>query len=358
MKVTVNQRYLRRKILIPCLLSIVISVNLLFFIFPYVIVDLGYLLRPLWDKGEIKFDETIIHYYAEGMSMESRCIAHGWTAFNSTAGTQRQKTLYDAVIFSVELDMLEIRLREMWDVVDKFVILESDKTFTGLEKKKVFADNRERFAFAESKIHYKFVPLPPLPEGQKPWYLENMMRSEMTDFLVDLGIQDGDLTTFSDVDEVISKRTLELFKYCEGGPQEAHMQLRNHLYSYEFPVREMSWRSQIVHWQQGWHCSFCFKTLEEFRFKMTGYSHADRVRSPALLEYKNIQKAICDGTDLYGMLPEAFTFKELLTRLGAIPKSTTGVGLPYWVLENPKKFKYLLPGGCIRENGDRLSEPL
>lgn len=85
---------------------------------------------------------------------------------------------------------------------------------------------------------------------------------------------------------------------------------------------------------------------------MQAYSHADRVRTKKLLETESIQKAICEGTDLFGMFPEAFTFKELLTRLGGIPKSVTAVGLPLWLLENRERFHYLLPGGCIR--GDPL----
>jgi hypothetical protein len=31
-------------------------------------------------------------------------------------------------------DLLEIRLRELHDVVDKFIIMESDLTFTGIQK--------------------------------------------------------------------------------------------------------------------------------------------------------------------------------------------------------------------------------
>jgi beta-1,4-mannosyl-glycoprotein beta-1,4-N-acetylglucosaminyltransferase len=40
--------------------------------------------------------------------------------------------VFDAILFSNEMDMLEIRLRELYDVVDKFVIVESDHTFTGI----------------------------------------------------------------------------------------------------------------------------------------------------------------------------------------------------------------------------------
>ncbi len=47
------------------------------------------------------------------------------------------------------LDLLEIRLRELYDVVDKFLILESDHTFTGMEKPMVLKD------YFESKGSFK-----------------------------------------------------------------------------------------------------------------------------------------------------------------------------------------------------------
>jgi beta-1,4-mannosyl-glycoprotein beta-1,4-N-acetylglucosaminyltransferase len=45
---------------------------------------------------------------------------HGWTERKS------KPEVWDAVIFSTELDLLEIRMNELDDVVDKFFIVESD----------------------------------------------------------------------------------------------------------------------------------------------------------------------------------------------------------------------------------------
>ncbi|KAG9073153.1 hypothetical protein KI688_000940 [Linnemannia hyalina] len=118
--------------------------------------------------------------------MQERCHAHGWTYTpqggalaaagagvvdndsDAMTGPAREGKVYDAVIFSVELDMLEIRMRELYDVVDHFVILESSRTFTGIPKPAVFQENRERYSFAEDKIIYKLVPLRELVPGEAP----------------------------------------------------------------------------------------------------------------------------------------------------------------------------------------------
>jgi len=255
-KVMSSRIFRRGSYLVPALFCAVVFFGGIFALFPYIIIDIGYLARPIWDKETINFDTEIVHYYAEGMSMGARCQAHGWKALNTTlteAGTPASRTplVYDAVIFSQELDMLEIRMRETWDVVDKYLILESNGTFTGLPKETTFADNRKRFAFAESKIEYKFVPLYALEGKDKAFDNEGRMRWAMNEHLAASGVQNGDWVTFADVDEIISKKTLELFKNCEGIPDSVHMHLNNYLYSFEYSNRDRSWRSSVNRWSTG-----------------------------------------------------------------------------------------------------------
>jgi beta-1,4-mannosyl-glycoprotein beta-1,4-N-acetylglucosaminyltransferase len=110
----------------------------------------SYATRPLWDKAEGP-TQIVAHYYAEGMEVDSyMCQLHGW---QERSGSENVKVL-DAVLMSSELDLLEIRMNELDSVVDRFFVLESNATFTGLEKETYFAKNRERFAKFEEKISY------------------------------------------------------------------------------------------------------------------------------------------------------------------------------------------------------------
>lgn len=99
----------------------------------------------------------------------------------------------------------------------------------------------------------------------------------------------------------------------------------------------------------GWHCSFCFRRISDFIFKMKAYSHTDRVRFTHYLSPKRIQDLICKGANLFDMLPEEYTFKEIIGKMGHIPHSYSAVRLPAYLLNNADKYKYLLPGNCIRE---------
>src|SRR5688572_2808131 len=60
--------------------------------------------------------------------------------------------LFDCFLFHDELDLLELRLGELWDSVDRFVLVESTLTFSGTPKPLYFSENRNRFAPFASKL--------------------------------------------------------------------------------------------------------------------------------------------------------------------------------------------------------------
>ncbi|KAH8506358.1 hypothetical protein H0E87_013257 [Populus deltoides] len=321
---------------------------------------ISYLFRPLWDNPPSPF-KHVPHYYAENVSMEHLCLLHGWSL------RSEPRRVFDAIIFSNELDILEIRWRELHPYITKFVILESNTTFTGIPKPLFFDSNRFRFAFVKEKIVHGVFSGRFATRGthESPFGLEFEQRRAMNGLLRGSGISNGDLIIMSDADEIPSPHTVKLLQWCEEIPHAIHLELKHYMYSFEFPVDYSSWRATIQifgpqtgyrHSRQtdlilsdsGWHCSFCFRRLQEFVFKMTAYSHADRVRRKGFLNYSRIQKLICRGDDLFDMLPEEYTFRELIKKMGPIPHSASAVHLPAYLIENADKLRFLLPGGCLR----------
>ncbi|KAF8924345.1 hypothetical protein BGZ52_008329, partial [Haplosporangium bisporale] len=240
-------RLLRRNIVL-CLVALIMVLMVFQRRLHFAIIDFGYLIRPLWDKEIGSFDTIIPHYYAEGMHMKERCEAHGWTY--PTDPKRVVPKVYDALVFSVELDMLEIRINELWNVVDYFIILEANVTFTGLYKELTFAKNRERFAFAESKIIYKQLHIPIL-ENEGAWDREGRMRVGMTDLFHEIPLKEGDIFTSSDLDEVVYAHTIDLYKSCDNVPSALHLQLKHYIYSYEFPTGETIWKTFVQKWTPG-----------------------------------------------------------------------------------------------------------
>lgn len=258
-------------------------------------------------------------------------------------------------------------MQELLPFVTKFLVLESNATFTGHPKPLYFRANKHRFNFAGNKLLHFYFPSRTLLPDEDPFDNENLQRSAMDKALLLAGIEDGDLLITADTDEIPSAHTIRLLQNCDGFPTSMHLQLRNYIYSYEFLVDSNSWRSSVEIFEKkttsyshkrkvdllladaGWHCSFCFRHISDFIFKMQAYSHADRVRDPSFLNPKRIQDIICKGGDLFDMLPEEYSFKDLIGKMGYVPQSFSGVHLPTHVLRYPEYYKFLLPGNCTRE---------
>ncbi|XP_073526514.1 beta-1,4-mannosyl-glycoprotein 4-beta-N-acetylglucosaminyltransferase-like [Phyllobates terribilis] len=322
---------------------------------------LTYFLRPLWESPPKPFTE-ITHYYNENVTMETQCKLHGWGI------RDYPRRVFDAVLFNNEVDMLQIRWNELYPYVTQFVLLESNSTFTAIPKPMFFGINRDKFKFVEPRLTYGKIG-GRFRKGENPFVEEAYQRLALDQLLKLAGIQEDDLLIMSDVDEIPSRHTIDLLRWCDDIPPILHLRLKNYLYSFEFKVDDSSWRASIhryqpgktryAHFRQtdllladsGWHCSFCFRYIEDFIFKMKAYSHTDRVRFSHYLNPQRIQNIICKGTDLFDMLPEEYTFREIISKMGPIPRSHSGVHLPSFLLENADKFKYLLPGNCVRESG-------
>lgn len=124
--------------------------------------------------------------------------------------------LYDCFVFHNEFDLLEIRLREMGDHVDHFVLVEANQTQRGGSKPYYFHENRARFAPWADKIIDLQIEFPEeLPPAlgvyknrrKKDWERENYQRNCIARALETCA--PDDLILLSDVDEVIRQEVLE-----------------------------------------------------------------------------------------------------------------------------------------------------
>jgi beta-1,4-mannosyl-glycoprotein beta-1,4-N-acetylglucosaminyltransferase len=117
------------------------------------------------------------------------------------------KNLYDFFIFSNEKKMLNFRFHELNEVVDKFIIVESDKTFTGVHKGLNF--NIDDYSKFKDKIIYKpFIA----DFSSYAWTNEYQQRRYLKSGYDDLPIGNDDLIVLSDVDEIPDPLVLNRFK--------------------------------------------------------------------------------------------------------------------------------------------------
>jgi len=112
--------------------------------------------------------------------------------------------IYDCFLFYNELEILEIKLNELYDHVDYFVLVESTKTFRGSPKPLYFAENQQRFdKFLDKIIH---VVVNDSLETNDPWKREAYQRNQILRGLT--SCNDEDIVIIEDLDEIIRAEKL------------------------------------------------------------------------------------------------------------------------------------------------------
>ncbi len=148
----------------------------------------------------------------------------------------RPRKVFNLFPFNEELALLDIRLHEMADWVDHFVVVEAAETFTGIPKPLHFAENRARFeAFSSKILHVTIDRFPDFIDT--PWAREFYQRDFAISALHNIcGAKDIMLLT--DADEIIDRRVLKLFG---GEISSLSMQLFKYFLNYT-PTKENSAR--------------------------------------------------------------------------------------------------------------------
>lgn len=109
--------------------------------------------------------------------------------------------VFDCFKFFNEIELLELRLMELNNVVDYFVLVEANKTHTGKKKNFIFEENKEKFKeYLDKIIHIKVDDMPSYSQ-KDIWTAENFQRNCIMRGLVDKA-QKGDKIIISDIDEI------------------------------------------------------------------------------------------------------------------------------------------------------------
>ena len=134
--------------------------------------------------------------------------------------------VYDCIPFFNELDILNLRLHVLSDCVDRFIIEESTRTFSGEPKELCFEKNKEMFAPFLSRIDYVVVSddvlcedglhvnpaaakyAPEIPDQPLTHRRDYFQKNHLMDQLKDL--KEDDVILFGDLDEALRRQLRSL----------------------------------------------------------------------------------------------------------------------------------------------------
>ena len=230
-------------------------------------------------------------------------------------------------MFYNEFDILNARLKYLYDTVDYFVLVEATKTLSGNAKPLYFNDNRSRFqAYLDKIVH---VVVDDMPIGTL-WTRKRIdfhtLRENHQRNCIDRGIQrlqlnDDDIILISDIDEIPNRDVLhttlpadicglsqDFYYYnftCKNKSKwtcarvlthKAYVLIRNCQY-----IRAM--HAPVIE-NGGWHLSY-FGNAEFIANKIRSFGHQEyNVR--VFTDLSNIQDKIDKGIDVFGRQNEVW----------------------------------------------------
>lgn len=116
--------------------------------------------------------------------------------------------VYDCFMFFNELDLVEVRLEELFYVVDYFVIAESNVTHAGNPKPYIFLENWDRFSKYHDKIRH--IKVDNIPESFTGMDRDRYQRQAIGRVLSDMNQED--FVIVSDLDEIPRAELIRMIK--------------------------------------------------------------------------------------------------------------------------------------------------
>lgn len=280
-----------------------------------------------WQSELSSVDNQATSYVAEATPAEL-CAPYLWKPYNSLGGKRK---IYDLFLMNDELDWLEIRLNTLSNQVDYFVIVESPRTFTGLDKPLHLKKNWDYFApFHKQIIHHV---LSDNLASTDAWEHEILQRNAMFDQVIPFltgpqAIRPDDVLIISDIDEIPRPHTATLLRNC-AFPRRLTLRSRFYYYSFQWLHRGVEWQhpqatyytgpSTITPshlrsgtcgplltrlgesadlWNAAWHCSSCFSHISTILNKLSSFSHSE-FNKDKFRQKEGILRRVRNGLDLF-----------------------------------------------------------
>lgn len=233
---------------------------------------------------------------------------------------KREPCVFDCLPFNNELDILEIRLNELYDVVDRFIIVEAKETHSGKPKELVFDANTKRFEKFLHKITYKVIEKFPdyshLSWNDANWSREQYQRNYILEALRDC--QDNDFVIISDADEIPKASTVKMITQGSIANEYA---LQMDLYYYNFNTKAADkWEEakiatyevvkkkspcglrysneSLIMADGGFHFSY-FGNIKDIIKKIENTAHQE-YNQPAFKDPIEIAYRVSKGSDIFG----------------------------------------------------------
>jgi beta-1,4-mannosyl-glycoprotein beta-1,4-N-acetylglucosaminyltransferase len=220
--------------------------------------------------------------------------------------------VYDCFMFANELDVLEIRMNELKDVVDHFVVAEAPTSQSGVVKALHLTNNMARFDHFGDQL--RVIVVNDMPAVGDAWARERHQRDAVMRGLTDM--RDCDIVIITDADEIPKPEAIMNYKQDQGCC--SMLQQMSYYYVNCFSSERWNW-PKILTWREmkhmtpcqvrylpntgiikdgGWHFSF-LGGIDKIIEKIKAYAHQE-YNTPEFLDPKRLLTMVQNGEDIFG----------------------------------------------------------
>lgn len=246
----------------------------------------------------------------------------------------------DAFLFFNEADLLEVRLRELAHLVDRFVVVEATETFSGKPHRMEF----EHLTHLRKAYPLEYVVVRDMPKAHSPWAREAHQRNAILRGLE--GLSGETLVLMSDADEIPCADAIppelapgelcalrQAFFYYSMQQQVVGQWLGTRLCRltdlHRWTPQGVRTRATRVIENGGWHFSYCGGT-QAIAQKIGAFSHQE-YNTPRFTDAAHLSTVQRECRDLFERPDMVLTPKPGLDHL------------PRCVQDDPKRWKQHLP---------------
>lgn len=225
--------------------------------------------------------------------------------------------IYDIFFFWNEIHLLELRIKENWNFIDKFILIQGDKTFQGRNKSKLFGtEDFKKFDWSQKlEVHNVVLKSKNDSTLRSPWENENLQINYINNFIKSK--EDCDFFFFGSIDEIPNKKKIPEIV----NDYKTTLTMEQDLFYYAFnnKVINSKWTGTILLKKKdiknnslthifnkryfelpkvsngGWHFSF-LGNVDWIIEKLESYSHSE-YNTKYFKNKANIEKKIKDSID-------------------------------------------------------------
>lgn len=271
--------------------------------------------------------------------------------------------IVEGFLFNDELELLELKLMETYDYIDRFVVVEAAVNWQNKQKPLFYADNQSRFAPWRDKI----VHIIAHPEIGDPPSTEWSQRREIARGFEDLDMLD--VVIVSDADEILSRPALK--KVRKFGLRQP-VAFNQHLYYYYVNCKQnQPWNGPVgrprgldtidcqalkfernsvsVVRDGGWHFSWMAPKVSDLQYKLrchtVEWDSKGTLKPPDDNDVPTLQYCLDTGADLFGRT-EDYANKEFVP---IVPGKTHPETIMEWLAKYPQFAKTLADAETLTE---------